>query len=458
MITRAATAVLLLGLALPACREPDGPGGPGAEGTRIFVTSSPQGAAIVLDDRDTGLRTPDTIAGLGGTHVLSIRLDSAGILYDYTVQISVPRTDSLLSLHGPLTAQCLPAELTQCYGRMHSYNEVAGLRFATHPLGGLFMRQGSAQGIFWPGTSANSYVSGGIPAIAGRVAAQAVSVGIFDHHYHAARPAPGRTTANGQLTLRQESWIVPPLGALRRFPTVRGIAVTQELIASDAVADVVLIRLKFRNITEQFDYQQLDPFLGAGGATYTDAYIGMLLDPDVGQPGDDWFTYDPALDMVYVYDARFDEPLFVGQASASPGLVGLRALRSPPGSTVIMNGWMSTGASADWRAGQTSEWFGLEMLSGMAPFSPAHPDRRIGHLPPSAGDARISISAGPLTLAPGDEAEIVLALAIAPPAPGTFQSGLLVQPGNPLDPQREIHRIAALLRERMQAAEALLDN
>jgi hypothetical protein len=70
---------------------------------------------------------------------------------------------------------------------------------------------------------------------------------------------------------------------------------------------------------------------------------------------------------------------------------------------------------------------------------------------------RVSVTAGPLTLAPGEQAEIVLAVAFARPASGTYQSGTLVAPGDPFDTNRALYSIAALLRERMVAAQALLD-
>jgi hypothetical protein len=450
----AVLSVLVVLLGLTGCREPDGPGSPVLGGARLLVTSDPSGARIYLDQRDTGLRTPDTVRSLSGSHVLRVELEADNALYDYLVQLSVPRVDTLLRLHAPLTLQCPFGELTPCYSRLHRYHDAAGMRFATHALGGLLMRLGSGQGLFWPGTTTNSYVSGGIPVIAGRIQNVPISLGIFDHHYHAARPAPTTRLDNGWYTVEQESWIVPPLGALQRA-TARGVAINQQIMATEELPGVVFIRLRFRNVTNETDYQQLDPFVAAAGVTISGAYIGLLLDPDVGESGDDWLSYDPELDMVYAYDARFSEPLFAGAASTAPGLVGMRVLRAPEGTQAILNGWMSAGSSADWRAGQTSEWFGLELLSGAGSFSPVHSDPRIGHLPPSPADARIAVSAGPLNLTPGSTAELVIAIALADPAPGTFQSGTLVQPGNPSDTSRDIHRIAALLRDQMRAAEAI---
>jgi hypothetical protein len=448
---------LLVPLILGACREPDGPVGPITGGGRMFVSSSPQGARIFLDQRDTGFRTPDTIAGLGGVHTVNVLLDTLGLRYEFSAQVAVASADTLLHVHGPLALICSPADVTACHGRLHVYHEAAGIRFASSPLGSLFLRQGQGQGLFWPQNSVNSYVSAAMPVMAGRLRGAPVSLGIYDHVYLAGRPAPETSVAGGVFRLSQETWIIPPSATLRRSMTARGMAVKQQVIASAALPGVLLIRLTFRNITGDLDYRVVDSFLGSG-ETFTDTYIGLALDPDIGDSGDDWFSYDPELDMVYAYDARFDEPLFTGDGANAPGLVGLRAIRAPAGALVILNGWTQGGAAADWRAGQVSEARGYDMLSGESPYLPAHPDRRIGHLPPFDGDVRISVTAGPLTMEPGAEAEIVLALVLARPAAGAFQPGLVVAPGEPMDTNREIHRIAGPLRALARLADSLLEH
>jgi hypothetical protein len=70
----------------------------------------------------------------------------------------------------------------------------------------------------------------------------------------------------------------------------------------------------------------------------------------------------------------------------------------------------------------------------------------------------MAVSAGPLTLEPGDEALIVIAIALAPPNAGTFSSGTVMSPGDPLDTGRPLYAAAANLRGRMIAAETLPSN
>jgi hypothetical protein len=47
---------------------------------------------------------------------------------------------------------------------------------------------------------------------------------------------------------------------------------------------------------------------------------------------------------------------------------------------------------------------------------------------------------------------------VAAPTPGSFTFEQAVEPGDPAVTSRQIHAIAALLRDRMRAAEALLGN
>ena len=438
------------------CRESDGPMGPRTGGARLFITSEPSGGRIIVDGDDTGQLTPDTVAGFSGEHDVQVRLDSAGVTYEYNVLIGVDARDTVVHrVHGPLSRQCaFSLDLTDCYERLHTYRTGADIRFALNPLGSIFLHNGSGGGAFWPAATSNSYMSGGIPVFAALANGRAVSLGAYDHGYLAGRPAPVSTAETGSATLRQPAWVLPPtIEHLLLAATVRGIEIREEITTADNVSGVVLVRLTFRNISDTPEYFAVDPAF-RDGITYTDAYIGLALDPDIGAADDDWLSYDAELDMAFAYDARFAETRFTGGSATSPGLVGVRALRAPAGTTVILNGWVN---QADWIAGTTTEAAGFGMLSGRSVFEPAHEHPRLGHLPPEPGDMRLSVTAGPLTLAPGAEAEIVLAVAFAPPAPGTFESGTLVSPGDPVDASRVLYRIAAPLRERMVAAQSLLD-
>ncbi|HUF51946.1 MAG TPA: PEGA domain-containing protein [Longimicrobiales bacterium] len=447
----------LLILTTMSCREADGPIGPGAGGVQLLIDSSPGGARIIIDDRDSGTRTPDTVRVSAGEHTLRLRLDTLGFVYDYTAFLRVERTDSGARIFAPLTMQCPLESPSACYTAARRQRDAAGLRFTTAAFGALFFWNGSGQGVFWPGSTSNSYASSGMPVLAGRANGEPVALGIYDQVFLAGRPAPEVRTTGGRFELTQRAWIVPPFHPLIRAATVRGIEITEHVIASDAVEGVLLLKLVFRNISHLEEFRIAGMHLPPGDVTYTDTYIGFALDPDIGDAPDDWLSYDAELDMAFAYDAHFTESLFVGNASAAPGLVGLRVLRRPAGTNVVLNGWTNRGnTSSDWYAGTASELNGFNMLTGQASYPPDHAHPEIGHLPPFEGDARITVTAGPVTLAPGDSAEIVIALAFAAPVAGTFTPGVLMEPGDPVVQTRPLYQTAAHLRERMRLAESIV--
>jgi hypothetical protein len=453
---------LLFGLAvgallLHACREADGPIGPGG-GARVFVSSDPGGARILLDGRSTGRRTPDTIAGLSRRHDVAVRLDTLGVAYGFLAQVQAD-PDDVQRIHGPLVMRC---PNTTCWEAQHRFHTVNRLRFATNPVGSLLMRTGVGEGLFWPLGTRNSYVSAAVPVFAAITEGRdTVALGMYDLRYLAGRPAPSVTNEDARFDLRQSHWLLPPVDALT-FRTVRGIEIEQHVMGSDAHDDVLLVRLVFRNITQNAAYSAADPIVPAAGLRFDGVYIGFAIDPDIGSPQSDWVSYNPELDMVFAYSAAFRETDrdrgFEGEARTAPGLVGLRVVAAPPGARVVLNAWThgAAGMPGDWRAGFASERAGWGMLSGLQAYAPQHADSRIGHLPPAPGDVRISVSAGPLQLRPGDSAEIIVAIVLAAPVPGTFTSGTPLEPGDPRSPDRQIARVAADLFERAATADALL--
>jgi hypothetical protein len=447
--TAAAALVLLL---LTGCREEDGfIGGPG--GARAYVTSDPGGAEIFVDSKQTGRFTPDTITGLTGRHDLTVRLDTLDTSYRYTAQIVLSNPDSIAQVAGPLTVRC---STTVCYRDLFRHYAANRLRFAVNPAGTLFLADGSGGGLVWPSPTNNSYASGGIPMFSAIMRGDTVALGIYDTNYLAGRPVPQIVQDGERVWLQQATWIVPPADVLQ-FSTVRGIRIEESVLSTRTVDDVVIIKLVFHNITDQPLYRLVDPFLPVAGVTFENAYVGFALDPDIGTSTDDMLSYDSDLDMAFAYDARFDEDDFGGGFNRAPGLVGLRMIDAPPTVSVIMNGWSRQQSGGDWFAGMVNEGSGWGMMSGRRVYAPDHSSPRIGHLPPGSSDVRLVVSAGPFTLAPGDSAAITVAVVVAQPLEGTFTPGTLVDPGNPLDPNRVLNRIATRLFERARAAEGMLN-
>jgi hypothetical protein len=260
--------------------------------------------------------------------------------------------------------------------------------------------------------------------------------------------------SSSATSLRQSMWILPPTQAiLSNLPTVRGIEVEEEL-ATTADSNVVLLKLTFRNITNRESYRAIDPVVPSGGLTFSQVYVGFAMDTDIGQPQDDMVTYESALDMVYAYDSNFAEDSFNGPNAVMPGLIGLKIVSVPAGSTAkSLNAWpiAATGFSGDWRAGTVSEGSGFGLLSGLRSVAPDHPGQLIGYVPISPNDYRISVGAGPVVLAPGEETSITVAIMLASPVAGEYTSGQLVPAGSPTDEARQIRRVAAGLFTRAQA-------
>lgn len=458
-VARARTALFVLmfpalAVSVPGCADENGFVGV-QDGARAFVTSDPAGGHILVDGRETGRITPDTVTGLLGRHDLMVRLDTLGVSYRYSAQVMVSEPDSTLNISGPLLLRCATDD---CLGTLAREFVVNRLKFVTNPGGTLFRGGANGLGLAWPATTNNRYAFAGMPMISARPYPDTIGLGIYDAEYLAGRPLPEIVEDEERVSLRQSMWIVPPVNALS-LATIRGIEVEETVLATADVDDVVVIRLVFRNITADSLYRLVDPDVAEDSMTFPNAYVGFALDADVGPTtDDDYLSYDVDHDLAFVYDAAFEEPGFDRDHRDRPGLVGLRMLEAPPGATVVLNGWPRAGGSGatDWGAGTPNEGTGWGMMSGQRVYAPDHEDPRIGYMPPAPLDVRMMVSAGPVTLAPGDSVAITIAVVVAEPAAGTFTSGEMVEPGEPTDASRPLYRIAQPLIERARAAEALL--
>lgn len=429
--------------ALTGCRESDEVISPG-DNTRLEVNSDPEGATVFLDGTNTGKTTPTLLRDLVGLHELLVFVDRDNVRYGYRAQVDI-KGDSLHRVSGPLMMRCVSQTCGQASHRYHTLNTV---RVSTNPNGALFYYDASEKGLYWPSNTVNAYASIGTPligAIAG--ARDTLALGIYDVGYFAGRPSPAVTQTADRYTMKQTMWVVPPTDVIASFaPTMRGIEVEEELIGTTATNDVAFIRLTFTNITNRRSYQDVDPIVASAGVTYNWVYLGFGLDADIGRSSDDFVTYAPSLDMVYTYDADFDDAQFATGTNVRPGIVGLRLLQAPAGATVkALNAWPG---GNDWRAGELTERAGWGIISGHKSIIPDQAGQQIGHVPTAPGDFRMLVAAGPITLTPGASASIVVAVILALPVQGTYTSGQIVTPDNPTVPDRPIERIAAALLDK----------
>jgi hypothetical protein len=421
----------------------------------VLIDSDPSGAAIVLDGMDTGEFTPATLSGLTAeTHSVEMFVDSNGVRYEVAAAF-VPSLDSVISFSAPLGFRCFVAP---CGGIAHTAGD---LLFGSMPNGSLLFT-GSDDELFWPAATPNSYAATGAPMFAAIDSnGDTLALGPYDGGILYGRPA--REIIETPFRLRQSTWILPPVSETQ-FASARGIRIDQEVIGGPEAPDGLLIRLTFTNVTDRTSYALADPG-AAGGLTFNEAYIGFALDADVGISEDDLVGYDadPGRRSVYVYDSAFSEASFSAEWQARPGLIGLRIAELPAGTSERMNAWPR---DLDWKVtgirriepGGTTfdlERTGYPWVSATGARDTIM-DEAIGVQPTQLNDYRIVVSAGPLTLAPGQSAAVAVLLAIAEPSPGTFASGTVVPPGDPTDETRPLFAVAGALRDAFLQAEALL--
>ena len=434
-------------LALAGCRGADKPTGVSAN-SRVEVSSDPSGAQIILDSNPTGKVTPDVLYDLSGTHEILVRMDKDGVTYGYRTQAAF-KGDSLVKIYGPLTMRC--TEVT-CSVNFQKYHDLNDLRVSTNPNGALFYYNGTGSGMYYPAGFPNGYAAIGMPAIAmlSGTRPDTLALGPYNLDYLGGRPSPVITKTADKYSMTQTTWILPPTNLIvssPSTPTVRGIQVDEELLSSTSQSGTAFVKLTFTNITNKASYQAADPIVPSVGLKYDSVYVGLVLDADIGDAADDAVTYEPALDMVYMYDMDFRDGSFTSAWVDKPALVGLRIM-STTAPARILNAWPS---SSDPHSGDASERFGWGYLSGHRSQAPDYPGAQIGMTPNVPGDYRMSVSAGPVSLAPGESTSIVVAIIVADPVVNTFQPGNLVFPGDPLDTTRTIRKIAAGLIDRARS-------
>lgn len=444
----AAGLLLLLGAIVVSCDDPVRPV-PDATGATLFVDSDPRGGRILVDGFDTGQRTPALIGQLGGgARGIRVELDTAGLTYSWSTLVVVDPTLQP-TVAGPLTIRCSNAS---CLRSASEFHAAGNLRFAVNAAGPLFVYEGLDLGIVWPASTSNSYSPLGAATMTALVGSQPVALGLRNvgaiPNYWAGRPLPA-TLGTSPYHVRVPAWIVPPTSVQT---ALRGIEVVHEVVVREDLPDVLLIRVTWRNISADSVYRLLDPATPEGGVTYTDAWLGFILDPDIGAFGesdDDLVSYDAARQLVFAYDANFEVGAFSGGWSGRPGLVGLLFLEGP-GSLVRLNAWPR---SMDFAAGSSDD-DGRALLTATQTTPSNHPDARVGYAPDTADDDYImSVANGPITLAPGESASARFAVLLAAPAAGTFAAGQLQPAGDPLDPDRPLAATAAPL---LQLADSVI--
>lgn len=195
--------------------------------------------------------------------------------------------------------------------------------------------------------------------------------------------------------------------------------------------------------------------LNKGADDYTNFYVGVWNDPDVGNAGDDFAGCDTVLSLGFAYNANSIDNIY-GERVPAPGYDFFQGPIVPsPGDTALVNGqkvpdWRNLGMTAYYyfvnengtaysdpdldnyetgtlyfynllqgRMPTTGELFPIpESLGGGVTSFPLSGDPVAGTgyldgMVKPAADRRFGMSSGPFTLAAGDQQEIVIAQMVA---------------------------------------------
>lgn len=442
-----ATAVLLLvaGASAGCFEERDRPTIP------IFgslkVESDPGGAEIFIDGQSLGVVTPVTVDMVpAGEHLLELILGGGTEeVFSFSDSIVVPE-EALDSVSGALQGGCLvncPFLLAR--GRVDCRFTNGGDTCAS-----VFFEDDPA--LEWPAGSGADYGAGGRLLIAGIVDSDGGSLAgdtLAMPVYTGGAWIGRRPISRDPSTRRQEFGIDYWARSSFAGQFLQGLSVHQTVIAVDSsrVEDVILIGFEITNNSADELYRRLFPWIPEGGFTLRDVYLGFGLDADIGATDDDLGTFDPSLDLAFLYDADFQDSQLPVDFRDRPALVGVATIQPPTGAAGRTLTFWSLGN--DWDDGAGEYPFAWRLLSGqLAPGDPLtdHPSGQIGHQPVDPGDYRMIDAYGPLTLAPGQSTELVVAILLAEPVAGTFTPGTLLAPGNPTNTSRPILDVAADLR------------
>lgn len=408
----------------------------------LTVISDPAGAEITIDDVDLDRVTPATLQGVeAGSRQLDLLLTAGvGEVFVWSDSVTVPEeeldtVDALLQ--GGCARNC-PFLMDQ--NRIRCRVTGRGDTCAT-----IFFDAASA--LQWPGSSGGSYGSGGRLLLAGRIGGGAqqgdtIATQVYDVAWVGRRPVRQQTSGRAQ-TIEVEYW-----GAARyNGESLLGLEVKATIVAVDSatVEDVIFLNFVVENISDDERYRRLYPWVPEEGYTYESLYVGFSLDADVGAAEDDLGTFDPGLDLSFIYDAAFQDSE-LGEYADRPGLAGLVEIEAPVGAAERrFTMWRR---EDDWDEGDR-HGLGWRILAGrLAPSDPIqdHPNAEIGHQGTQPADYRIIETRGPLRLEPGQSINLTVGLVFGEPVAGTFTPGTLVPPGDPTDPDRLILDIAGDLR------------
>lgn len=490
-------AALLLGVAIvaAACGGRDAPVTPTGPVTLTFAplifTPTNGGPpdtvrGIFTLDGTTTVALTDTIRNVArGRHTVEIRSDADYLVQRYEVDINPSGSELRVPIQQEGTCRQAAFDRQFCIEGVTRRNV---LRWSRHPrvycptndFGEWCARSASdeALGGAWPSDSTrNAYIERGRLLLAGTVGPELGSVA--GARIATAFDTPGDYSPRQRLTVasgdssRYVNEVWTDARYLAIFPERQGrlpvsdrrnarfgLSVRVTYFLPESQPDAIFARYDVMNISNHPDYIRVHPGEPADGHVMRDIYLVPTIDADVGGPGgggagefdDDNVTAFPDDSLVATYDAALQVPNFTGGYAAKPGLVGLRLVSGPPGTTaraLLFDADRELNFATS--AAEAATYAVLLAGRGAAvPGCTASTAALVcGDLTETPGDYRMAWSVGPVaSLAPGQSTSITVALLFAQPTPGTFTSGTTIAPqnGELASTTRPIYGIAALLR------------
>jgi hypothetical protein len=485
----------LVALALVAgCKGSDSGSGPRNPVRLVFLVQPIHGGLDTLRgtmylDTNTVLHFPeDTLENVAqGTHTITVYDNIDYLPLEGTLTINTPHAqDTVILSHAASCRDATPGvdEIT-CSQHNNVYNPTRTDIVCPVNDWGEFCAvkaDGGGIGATWPDTglsSANSYVFWGRLLIAAtsnghRLATAAYSQGDY---------APAhRLTNNAYSTIYQtlvytdyrhnsDNDADPP----RLPPTARpgqnfGLGVRTTYFLPPNQPDILMMRFDVTNVSADTTYRRVHPEEPVGGHTLTNIYLSPFIDADIGGQAsitsanppqeDDNATLFMPDSLLVTYDQNFLTNTFSPSYAAQPGMVGLRLVNGPPGTTakgVITREFVSIdytgGTPGTTDDSPLKEDTAYSVISGardftLLPNQCTNTTLLLYCSTEAAGNVRMAWSVGPIaTLAPGETTTLTVALIFAKPGAG-FASGTDVPPQNNAagDTTRTIYRVGAPLR------------
>lgn len=489
-------------LALSACGD-DGPSDPGGPVDVTFETLilgvDTITARVTMDDTLEFLVKGDTIiTGVpSGEHTFEVETTLDYLPFSFTQTFSPSRENEVPIVRAG-TCRIIPQDQVFCAGRNILYwpghtlvvcpaNEYGEICSA--------IVDGLNLGLTWPDTQPdqfNAYIGEGKLLIGAlrdapgggedTLAMAFYQVGDYGPR---ARNGPVGTDSTRWQSIQWTDVRHTPIFGLQprlqkndRFGETFGLQVATTVYIPPSEPNAILLRFDVTNISATDEYRFFHPEEPVGGHTLRDVYLAPLFDFDIGAPpllardtfpevNDDNVTMFPAESLLVAYDQAFrvDTVTFRNFAD-DPGLVGVQAIETPPGTQargIFLSDSVASGPMpldflpaaredsmyAIYSAGRA----GAQLLRGECVVLASALDCS----PELGNDVRGGLSIGPiLTLAPGETTSLTISILLAAPTPGSFTSGTIVRPANDsLTLTRQIDAIAADLRARAATVRTL---